>query len=128
MPDEAQITARPSALIELMDEECLDDITSGHGQSYHNRARVHVSVYPQLTSEQDVPTFAIESNITRCMDDLKEVFGDDVTLNGSIDYIQYRRTPEIINHESGDRFIPKKFITEWEIYYHQDRLSPTTHG
>ena len=127
-PDEALVTVRQYALIEFMDEECLDDITTAHAQSYHNQANVRITVYPELTTETSIPNWSIESKILRCMDDLKEVFGNDYTLNGTIDYIQYRRTPNIYTHSSGDRFVPKKFETLWEVYYHQDRLTPTYHG
>ena len=118
----------PSALVELEPEETsLDDPNGAFAGAYYNEAMFRITVRGELSSEENVPNFAINDILNRALDDLKQAFGINYHLNDTANTIMYRRSVRI-TEQAGDRFIPKRLETFWSVRYAQDRQNPTQPG
>jgi hypothetical protein len=123
--DKAQHAAYPFAVVRGMPDESNTDAPNGaHGEAYQNTAHVAIDVYTRLASERTDPQRDMRTDMYKALDDLKRVFALNLGLGGVVDYIQYK-SARITNEIQGDRFVPGKLETEWEITYVQDRNNPS---
>ena len=121
-PDMAHQTF-PSAEIMLVREDNVDNTGGTWAQAYSNEAEFQIKVIPELSSEEEIPVYAINIEYNKALDDLKKVFGINYNLNGNCLTIMYR-SAERINSSAGDVFRPGHLDTRWLIRYNQDRLDP----
>jgi hypothetical protein len=121
-PDMAKVTF-PTAEIFLESEDNLDDPDGPWSNAYMQEATYVIRVRARLDSETDVPTWEINAELNKALDDLKKLFGTNYSVSGYCDTIMYRGF-ERINEMSGDVFIPKRMETRWRVQYSQDRKNP----
>ena len=126
--DEAQVTVFPSPLVFLTDVRNLDDVDTGaHAQSYHQLATFQIVARGQLSSESNTPNFAINRLHNQALDDLLKLFGNNYHINSTCDIIFFRSMSRDIQR-TGDRFRPTIMLTNWDVYYQQDRVDPSQMG
>lgn len=118
----------PSATIELEPEELnIDEPNGAWAGAYYNEDTFRIIVRGKLSDEHTDPNFQADDLLNKALDDLKQVFGIDYHLSGTVNVIMYRGCTRIIER-SGDRFIPKRLETRWIVRYLQDRQNPTQRG
>lgn len=116
----------PAAVVRLSDREVNEDNPNGvHAQAYHNRVPVFIQVYLWKDEYGNYPEDEIKIEYFKALDDLKRVFGIDFFLGGSCTKIMYKQF-RFIKSDSGDGHIPITMLTNWDVYYIQDRLNPET--
>lgn len=114
----------PNACIYLENEENLDEESGTWGQAYFNAVTYRIEVRVRLDAEYDNPPVEVRGLLYNALDDLKRLFGNKWSIDGTADTIMYRGC-EIVEEPSSDVFIPSKMITRWLVKYEQDRLNPT---
>lgn len=126
--DEAQVVKFPSPLVFLTDLRNQDDVDTGaHAQSYRQLSVFQIVVRGQISSESNTPNFAINPFHNDALDDLLKLFGNNYSINSTCDVIFFRSMSRDIQR-TGDRFRPTLLITNWDVYFQQDRTDPSIMG
>lgn len=114
----------PAASIYVESEECEDDPEGAWSRTYLQKANIIIEVQTRLVNEETQPTFEIDKDMNKALDDLKKLFGTSYSVSGYCDIVMYQgMTREVF--QTGDLFIPKKMITRWMVKYTQSRTSPS---
>lgn len=122
-PDMAKASF-PTAEIMLQSEDNLDEPDGPWADGYLQEATYVIRVRARLSEETDVPTWEINAELNKALDDLKKLFGTNYSVSGYCDLIMYTGM-ERIDEPGGDIFMPKAMLTRWRVRYSQDRRTPT---
>lgn len=123
-PDAAKMQF-PTANIFLETETSLDDPNGPDSDMYFQECTFRIEVTAQLEQEMENPRWSIQDQLDKALDDLKCLFGNDYSVDGTADIIMYRGS-NIEYRRNNDIFIPARLITRWIVRYEQDRRSPDT--
>jgi hypothetical protein len=109
------------------------DVSNGIGsQDYTNIATFEIRAACKLAVSSANPLFDINDVFDQGLDDLKQLFGNSAnngnSVNGACDVIVYKSFKRTESSGSGDQFIPAKLITQWQVYYAQDRANPSQYA
>lgn len=116
----------PAAEIFIDPEEtCLDDFNGSHANAYYNEVEFKIITRTNLSAVDSTPTFKINEEFNKMLDDLKKLFGTNQTVGSTACIIMYRGSRRI-NKTNGDIFVPGDLETDWVVRYGQDRTSPET--
>jgi hypothetical protein len=120
-PDEA-LGDFPRAVIASPQENCIDEMIGQDTQSYANNVLFLVQVKGSQAWNSNA-NFMIRSNLRLALDDLKRLFGQDTSINGTCEVVMYRGS-QVININQNDIQRPSHMNTSWTVRYAQDRLEP----
>lgn len=120
-PDEA-IGAFPRAVIISPLETCVDTLSGQDAQSYTNDILFGIQVKVQQ-DWTDNAQFMIRSSLRLALDDLKKMFGNNTSINGTCEVVMYKNS-QVININQNDIQRPSHLNTSWLVRYAQDRLDP----
>jgi hypothetical protein len=120
-PDEA-LGDFPRAIIHHAAENCIDEMTGQDAQSYTNNV-VFVIQVKGSQGWNDNANFMIRSNLRLALDDLKKLFGQDTSINGTCEAVMYRSS-QVIPINQNDIQRPSHMNTNWMVRYAQDRIDP----
>ena len=114
----------PAARIRLESEENQDDLEGAWARAYLQEAIYVIEVQTMLYEEAPQPTWVIDAELNKALDDLKRLFGINYSVSGKCDVIMYvNMTREMFVH--GDMMVPKRMFTRWRVRYTQDRQDPS---
>lgn len=116
----------PRALVFIGNETCNDTEGGAFAGAYDCEADIEIVFDVQLSTEADVPFFAIDSLADDALDDLKRLFGRHISLDGigTLPILYRGATGE--PYTDGDYFVTKRMMTRWAVRYMQSRTEPTT--
>jgi hypothetical protein len=122
-PDEA-LGGFPRAVIVSPGENCIDLLTGQDAQSYANDVLFGIQIKGQQ-DWNDNANFMIRSSLRLALDDLKRLFGNNTSINGTCEVAMYKSS-QVININQNDIQRPSHLNTSWLVRYTQDRLDPLT--
>lgn len=116
----------PSAEIAVVEENCLDDAGGVWSNAYLQEASIEIKVRAELPNEEEVPSYEINKELNKCVEDLKKLFGINYTISGNCETIMYRGMRRVFEG-SNDIFRPSYVIVRFNVRYTQDRDLPDLH-
>lgn len=116
----------PSAEIQLIEEENLDEEGGANAGSYQNAATYEITVRARLGNEVSAGTqvYEINTELNKALSDLKKMFGVNYNL-GACFVIMYKGMRRELERMGGI-LVPKRMIVSFKVWYLQDRGDPTT--
>lgn len=114
----------PSAEIILTSEQCTDTDNSVWAGGYNQHAIYTIRVRYVMENKTENPTYAVDRYLNRCLYDLKKLFGNTPSVEGTCCVIMYTGMDRIRNNNN-DVIRPKYMDTYWLVRYIQDRRDPS---
>ena len=124
-PDEAVGGTEPTyprVNIESPAETNIDGVNTPNAEAYTNEV-VFVLMVKGTQAWSNNANFTIRSNLRYELDDLKKLFGNNSSINGSCEEILYRSS-QVIALNLNDVQKPSTLRSQWLVRYCQDRLNP----
>lgn len=118
--DLAQVSDYPSALVELLPDIVADE-EQPSAQNYYDNVQVRISVdVLDPNADTENPLTAGRSKYTKCLSDLKKIFGINYQVTGGCEYISFVRA-EMPAMASGDVLNSRKLYTYWTVRLYMRR-------
>lgn len=117
----------PSAEIFIEDEECQDLEDGVWAGGYNQHVNVTIRVRVETDVEESNPSYDVDKELNKALDDLKRMFGNQYTVSDSCDTMMYRGMSRVV--DGANNILRAKYMdTRWLVKYTQDRKDPTNYS
>jgi hypothetical protein len=117
----------PSAEIFIDSEECQDEEDGVWAGGYNQHVYLTIRVRMETANEETNPTYDINKELNKALDDLKRMFGNQYTVSDSCDTMMYKGMIRVLDR-SNNILRASYMDTQWFIKYTQDRKNPTSYS